>query len=169
VSSCSLRARHGIQRFDHTVARLLPSLLDDDEAFVDARIGPIASYGCSVKAAWAAFSCRTRRRIPPACGAEADALRFRILGDARAFPAERDLLARLTHRTSPNFTTAASATPAPYFTLEHVEGEPITVWCDARARHHGTGQAAAKVTDTSQFATNRSCMRPEAVEYSGDC
>jgi len=58
---------------------------------------------------------------------------------------ERDLLARLTH---PNIAQlhdgGVSDAGSPYFTLEHVEGQAITAWCDARARHHGKGKAAAE-------------------------
>jgi serine/threonine-protein kinase len=49
------------------------------------------------------------------------------------FLRERDILARLSH---PNIAQlhegGVSAGDLPYFTLEVVEGEPITRWCDAR-------------------------------------
>jgi serine/threonine-protein kinase len=49
------------------------------------------------------------------------------------FLRERDTLARLNH---PNIAQlhdgGVSAVGAPYFTLEFIEGEPITRWCDAR-------------------------------------
>ena len=49
------------------------------------------------------------------------------------FLRERDILARLTH---PNIAQlhdgGVAADGTPYFTLEYVEGEPITRWCNAR-------------------------------------
>jgi eukaryotic-like serine/threonine-protein kinase len=49
------------------------------------------------------------------------------------FLRERDILARLAH---PNIAQlhdgGVSADGAPYFTLEYVEGEPLTRWCDLR-------------------------------------
>lgn len=49
------------------------------------------------------------------------------------FLRERDILARLTH---PNIAQlhdgGVAADGTPYFTLEYVQGEPITRWCDAK-------------------------------------
>ncbi|MEP6484023.1 MAG: serine/threonine-protein kinase [Rudaea sp.] len=50
------------------------------------------------------------------------------------FLRERDTLARLTH---PHIALlhdgGIGANGAPYFTLEYIEGEPITAWCDAHS------------------------------------
>jgi len=70
------------------------------------------------------------------------------------FLRERDLLARLAH---PNIAQlhdgVVRANGSPYFTLEYVDGEPITQWCDA----HKLGLAARlklllKVCDAVQYA-----------------
>jgi serine/threonine-protein kinase len=70
------------------------------------------------------------------------------------FLRERDILARLSH---PNIAQlhegGVSADGLPYFTLERVDGEPITRWCDAR----GAGirervKILLKVCDAVQYA-----------------
>jgi serine/threonine protein kinase/tetratricopeptide (TPR) repeat protein len=49
------------------------------------------------------------------------------------FLRERDILARLTHPNIAQLHDGGVADDGtPYFTLEYVEGEPITRWCDAR-------------------------------------
>ncbi|MCC7054702.1 MAG: serine/threonine protein kinase [Gemmatimonadaceae bacterium] len=52
----------------------------------------------------------------------------------RRFRAERQILASLQH---PNIATLldGGVTPdgLPYFVMEHIDGEPITLWCDARS------------------------------------
>jgi serine/threonine protein kinase len=67
---------------------------------------------------------------------------------------ERDLLARLTH---PNIAQlhdgGVSDAGSPYFTLEHVEGQAITAWCDARARGiTARVKLLLKVCEAVQFA-----------------
>jgi serine/threonine-protein kinase len=70
------------------------------------------------------------------------------------FLRERDILARLSH---PNIAQlhegGVSADGLPYFTLERVEGEPITRWCDARkAAIRERLQILVKVCDAVQYA-----------------
>lgn len=49
------------------------------------------------------------------------------------FLRERDILARLTHpHIAQLHDGGVSAAGIPYFTLEYVEGQPITRWCDER-------------------------------------
>jgi len=49
------------------------------------------------------------------------------------FLRERELLARLTHpHIAQLHDGGVAADGSPFFTLEYVEGEPITRWCDAR-------------------------------------
>ena len=49
------------------------------------------------------------------------------------FLRERDTLARLTHpHIAQLHDGGIGANGAPYFTLEYIEGEPITTWCDER-------------------------------------
>ena len=49
------------------------------------------------------------------------------------FLRERSFLARLVHPHIAQFHDGGlTADGSPYFTLEYVEGEPITAWCDAR-------------------------------------
>ena len=49
------------------------------------------------------------------------------------FLRERDILARLTHPNIAQLHDGGVADDGtPYFTLEYVEGEPITRWCDAK-------------------------------------
>jgi len=70
------------------------------------------------------------------------------------FLRERDILARLSH---PNIAQlhegGVSADGVPYFTLERVEGEPITRWCDSRrAGIRERLQILLKVCDAVQYA-----------------
>ena len=70
------------------------------------------------------------------------------------FLRERDILARLNH---PNIAQlhdgGVTETGAPFFTLEYIDGESITRWCDA---HHGTVRERVelllKVCDAVQYA-----------------
>ncbi len=49
------------------------------------------------------------------------------------FRRERQILARLDHRSIAKlFDGGATEDGRPYFAMEHVTGEPITAWCDAR-------------------------------------
>ncbi len=49
------------------------------------------------------------------------------------FRRERQILARLDHRSIAKlFDGGATEDGRPYFAMEHVVGEPITAWCDAR-------------------------------------
>lgn len=51
----------------------------------------------------------------------------------RRFQRERQLLARLEHRNiAALLDGGVTAEGLPYFIMEFVEGQPITVWCDAR-------------------------------------
>ena len=123
------------RRFDHVVARLLPSLLDDDEAFVNTRIGPyrllrlLGEGGMGrvflAERADGQFHQHVALKLMRS-GFESSEMHERFLR-------ERDLLARLIH---PNIAQlhdgGVSDAGSPYFTLEHVEGEPITDWCDER-------------------------------------
>ena len=70
------------------------------------------------------------------------------------FLRERDILARLSH---PNIAQlhegGVSADGLPYFTLERVEGEPITRWCDMRkATIRERLRILVKVCDAVQYA-----------------
>jgi eukaryotic-like serine/threonine-protein kinase len=70
------------------------------------------------------------------------------------FLRERDTLARLAH---PNIAQlhdgGISAKGAPYFTLEFIEGEPITRWCDAqRLGIPARLRLLLKVCDAVQYA-----------------
>ena len=70
------------------------------------------------------------------------------------FLRERDILARLAH---PNIAQlhdgGVSADGSPYFTLEYVEGEPITRWCDDRKLGLADRQRLLlKVCDAVQYA-----------------
>ncbi len=70
------------------------------------------------------------------------------------FLRERDTLARLSH---PNIAQlhdgGVSADCAPYFTLELIEGEPITRWCDAqRLDIRARLRLLLKVCDAVQYA-----------------
>jgi eukaryotic-like serine/threonine-protein kinase len=70
------------------------------------------------------------------------------------FLRERDILARLSHQNIAQLHEGGvTADGLPYFTLERVEGEPITRWCDA----HRIGirerlQILVKVCDAVQYA-----------------
>ncbi len=50
----------------------------------------------------------------------------------RRFEEERRILARLDHPSIIGILDAGEADGLPYFTMEHVEGEPIDVYCDRR-------------------------------------
>jgi len=70
------------------------------------------------------------------------------------FLRERDTLARLAH---PNIAQlhdgGVSVAGAPYFTLEFIDGEPITHWCDARSLDiRGRLRLMMKVCDAVQYA-----------------
>jgi serine/threonine-protein kinase len=70
------------------------------------------------------------------------------------FLRERDTLARLSH---PNIAQlhdgGLSSEGSPYFTLEFIEGEPITRWCDAqRLDIRARLQLLLKVCDAVQYA-----------------
>jgi serine/threonine-protein kinase len=49
----------------------------------------------------------------------------------RRFLRERNTLARLAHPNIAQLHDGGIASDTPYFTLEYIEGEPITRWCDA--------------------------------------
>ncbi len=144
------------RRLDRAIARLLPSLLDDDEAFVNTRIGPyrllrlLGEGGMGrvflAERADGQFHQHVALKLMRS-GFESSEMHERFLR-------ERDLLARLTH---PNIAQlhdgGVSDTGSPYFTLEYVEGEPITAWCDEHAlcvRARVT--LLLKVCDAVQFA-----------------
>ncbi|HSC10757.1 MAG TPA: serine/threonine-protein kinase, partial [Rhodanobacteraceae bacterium] len=144
------------RRFDHVVARLLPSLLDDDEAFVNTRIGPyrllrlLGEGGMGrvflAERADGQFHQHVALKLMRS-GFESSEMHERFLR-------ERDLLARLTH---PNIAQlhdgGVSDAGSPYFTLEHVEGLPLTAWCDARALGiTARVKLLLKVCDAVQFA-----------------
>ncbi|HEX6832665.1 MAG TPA: serine/threonine-protein kinase, partial [Rudaea sp.] len=70
------------------------------------------------------------------------------------FMRERDILARLGH---PNIAQlhdgGVSADAVPYFTLEYIDGEPITQWCDERRRNvRARVQLLLKVCDAVEHA-----------------
>jgi eukaryotic-like serine/threonine-protein kinase len=70
------------------------------------------------------------------------------------FLRERDTLARLTH---PNIAQlhdgGVTDAGAPYFTLEFIEGDPITRWCDEQALDiRGRLKLMMKVCDAVQYA-----------------
>jgi serine/threonine-protein kinase len=155
-SLLAARSAPELERFDHAVARLLPSLLDDDEAFVNTRIGPyrllrlLGEGGMGrvflAERADGQFHQHVALKLMRS-GFESSEMHERFLR-------ERDLLARLTH---PNIAQlhdgGVSDAGSPYFTLEHVEGEPITAWCDARALGiTARVRLLLKVCDAVQFA-----------------
>jgi serine/threonine-protein kinase len=79
---------------------------------------------------------------------------FATLELHQRFLRERDTLARLAH---PNIAQlhdgGVSASGAPYFTLELIEGEPITRWCDERTLDiPGRLRLMMKVCDAVQYA-----------------
>ena len=143
-------------RCDQAIANLLPSLLDDDEAFVDLRIGPyrvlrlLGEGGMGrvflAERADGQFHQHVALKLMRS-GFESSEMHERFLR-------ERDLLARLTH---PNIAQlhdgGVSDAGSPYFTLEHVEGEPLTAWCDARQLGiTARVKLLLKVCDAVQFA-----------------
>jgi eukaryotic-like serine/threonine-protein kinase len=70
------------------------------------------------------------------------------------FLRERDTLARLAH---PNIAQlhdgGVTDAGAPYFTLEFIEGDPVTRWCDARRLDiRGRLQLMLKICDAVQYA-----------------
>jgi len=70
------------------------------------------------------------------------------------FLRERDILARLAHpNIAPLHDGGLDADGVPYFTLEFVEGEPITAWCDThRLDLAGRVRVLLKVCDAVQCA-----------------
>ena len=144
------------QRFDHGIAQLRPPFLDDDDALVNTRIGPYRLLRLLGEGGMGRVFLAERadgqfhqhvalKLLRP--GFESSEIHGRFLR-------ERDLLARLTH---PNIAQlhdgGVSEEGSPYFTLEHVDGKPITTWCDA----HSLGITARvklllKVCDAVQFA-----------------
>jgi serine/threonine protein kinase len=77
-----------------------------------------------------------------------------VRGLHERFLRERDILARLSH---PNIAQlhdgGVSDAGVPYFTLEVVEGEPITQWCDARQLGpRARLEIALKVCEAVQYA-----------------
>jgi serine/threonine protein kinase len=155
-SLLAARAAPVSNRFDQAIANLLPSLLDDDEAFVDLRIGPyrvlrlLGEGGMGrvflAERADGQFHQHVALKLMRS-GFESSEMHERFLR-------ERDLLARLTH---PNIAQlhdgGVSDAGSPYFTLEHVEGEPLTAWCDARQLGiTARVKLLLKVCDAVQFA-----------------
>jgi eukaryotic-like serine/threonine-protein kinase len=70
------------------------------------------------------------------------------------FLRERETLARLSHpNIAPLHDGGVSADGLPYFTLEFVEGEPITRWCDARRLDvRGRVRLILKVCEAVEYA-----------------
>jgi len=90
------------------------------------------------------------------------------------FLRERDTLARLSH---PNIAHlhdgGVSADGLPYFTLEFVDGEPITQWCDARHLQIAERvRLLLKVCDAVQFAHRNLVvhrdLKPSNILVAGD-
>jgi len=150
------RAAPESRRFDRAIAHLLPSLLDDDEVFVNTRIGPyrllrlLGEGGMGrvflAERADGQFHQHVALKLMRS-GFESSEMHERFLR-------ERDLLARLTH---PNIAQlhdgGVSDAGSPYFTLEHVEGKPITNWCDAQELGvTARVKLLLKVCDAVQFA-----------------
>lgn len=124
-------------RMGGTVSHLLSPLLADEDCGpgVDERIGPyrllklLGEGGMGrvflAERADGQFHQQVALKLIRAEFASSE-LRERFLR-------ERDILARLAH---PNIAQlhdgGVSADGSPYFTLEYVEGEPVTRWCDER-------------------------------------
>ncbi|HEV8269476.1 MAG TPA: serine/threonine-protein kinase, partial [Thermoanaerobaculia bacterium] len=53
--------------------------------------------------------------------------------DVARFEGEREALARLTHPGIAQMYEAGAVDGTPWFAMEYVEGEPLTLYCDARA------------------------------------
>lgn len=138
------------------VAPMLSPLLADEDALIDSRVGPyrllrlLGEGGMGrvflVQRDDGQFRQQVALKLMRS-GFESTEMRERFLR-------ERDLLARLAH---PNIAQlhdgGVGADGTPYFTLEHVDGEPITAWCD----QHRLGLAARlklflKVCDAVQYA-----------------
>ena len=138
------------------IGPMLSPLLADDDALLDSRVGPyrllrLLGEGGMGRVYLAErddgqFHQQVALKLMRA-GFESTEMHERFLR-------ERDLLARLAH---PNIAQlhegGVSAEGTPYFTLERVDGEPITLWCD----RHRIGLAARlqlllKVCDAVQYA-----------------
>jgi serine/threonine-protein kinase len=87
------------------------------------------------------------------------------------FLRERSFLARLVHPHIAQFHDGGlTADGSPYFTLEYVEGEPITTSCDARrlgpAPTHRTGASGLRGGGLCASQPDRA-SGPQAFEHSG--
>src|SRR5262249_10898679 len=122
-------------RLSRGAQHLLAPLLGDAEALVGSRIGPYrllrqvgeGGMGCVYLAERADGEFRQQGAL------ELMRSGFDSAEAVERFRRERELLARLVH---PNVAQlhdgGVSAAGAPYFTLEYIDGEPITAWCNAR-------------------------------------
>ena len=134
-SLLAAQAAPGTDLLDDGVERLISPLLLDDDPLIDTRVGPyrllrlLGEGGMGRVYLAERADGEFRQQV---------ALKLMRTGFASSeinerFRRERELLARLAH---PNIAHlhdgGVSADGAPYFTLEYIEGEPISTWCDTR-------------------------------------
>jgi serine/threonine-protein kinase len=138
------------------IERLIPPLLLDDDPLIDSRVGPyrllrlLGEGGMGRVFLAERADGEFRQQV---------ALKLMRAGFAsneinERFLRERELLARLAH---PNIALlhdgGVSPDNLPYFTLEHVEGESISTWCDdQRLSVAGRLRLVLKVCDAVQYA-----------------
>ena len=144
------------RRLEHGIEDLLGPLMDDSDPLISTRVGPylllrlLGEGGMGKVYLAERADGEFRQQV---------ALKLMRSGFASSelnerFRRERELLARLTH---PNIAQlhdgGVSQDGTPYFTLEHIAGEPIGAWCDAaRIDVADRVRLLLKVCDAVQYA-----------------
>jgi serine/threonine-protein kinase len=156
----SLLAAHAApdtHRLGAVIAPLLsPLLAEDDDALIDTRVGPYRILRLLGEGGMGRVFLAERADGQFRQNVALKLLRsgFESTEMHERFLREREVLARLSHpNIAPLHDGGVGAGGTPYFTLEYVAGDPITLWCD----RHRLGLAARlklllKVCEAVQYA-----------------